>query len=659
MTQEFKENLLKYVIGIFPNEEPKKQEVIKKIREIPSSDWDGFIPNNGNTTAVHIEGIIYQNEQAGDLSIIYGGYSTGSTSDLANGFIILLDSNLKPLKLFEKFNNDTQLRYIQQMNISDDGTFFAIDDILYSFDNPQYIVDSTKRFIMLNNFTTKIDQVNDYILNLQKSYILPENCKNFYCKYLVKNPNSSHYYMSGARANNIGNTWDFDSMGCIELKVNVGSENEWNFFGTSVGVTGEGIIYGGSYAEFDENDNLFFEIIGCLNNANLGQIYLYIKDFNQTCWTKQTVANFTHGYYINSYILNGQCVFKNKFEVYFVLSNERWSRVGELKEKYIGLYKYSLNTSSFMKIFEESLGKAERSYKRQILLANSNNEIYILYCVDDNQDGIGDYYFFRFEDTWNPILIMKDRNFRHQSELFFVKSNYNLLQAFILKTTFNESYWNQILLKENYNYLKYNSYPYINQSSLNSDNVEIYSNEDLVFARNLYNKTINNNTTVSTVEIPNTYLNDIDLTSQQLLSKTNLTLIDDTDIVRKNIYETVFLNFINTIRIIDKNSDIQLLNEQASSYLNHSINVDTAYDKAKFHDKVIIYYQDGTTKEIAYELQEINSVSSNIIFALYTDKKVQSAEIISNDKTTIYQIIDLSNLELFKNYKISQRLEVI
>ena len=630
MTDEFKQTLFDYLIGKLPNEKGTTEEIFKSIDEISRSEWQNFLPNGGTWTAMRIEGLIAPSENTSNFTVLYGGYSIGTVEDEAFGFIYLLNNNFEPIKLFEEYDSGTKLRYIQQMQVASDGTFFAVDDVVYSFNNEQYVQTSQKRFIMLNNFTQQIN--DDYILTLQKSYIFPNAYTNFYCKYLVKNPNSSHYFLVGARANSTGGSLEYAAVGCIDLKINVGSENEWNFQSTPLNSNNDAVIFGGAIATFDSDDNLSFKIIGTGTSNSLNQpIYLYSQDYDDTSWNRKTITS--NGLYIDSIFFNNQCYFINDDVVYFVLSNEYWGNSGVIEEKYIGLYKYIISTNILEELFIENLGQADYIHTRGIYLSANNNELYVLYCKDDDEDEIGDFYYFRYKNKWDPKLIASQKPFRFRSEYFFVKSNFNLVSGFVTKTTFTETYWNQILVKENYNSSNYNGEPYINTNALIPNNAEIYSNERLVFARNLYNKTINNNTTVSTVEIPNTYLNGIDLTSKNLLSETNLTMIADTNVTQKNIYETMFLNFINVLQVADRNNANQVLNQEASTYLNNAINTDDSYDNAKLYNKVIINYQDGSSKESSYSLENTTETSTVIAFGLYIDKLINNAEIVSNDKS--------------------------
>ena len=144
-----------------------------------------------------------------------------------------------------------------------------------------------------------------------------------------------------------------------------------------------------------------------------------------------------------------------------------------------------------------------------------------------------------------------------------------------------------------------------------------------------------------------------------MLSETNLNLIQDNNTIQKNVYETLFINFINTLIISDQNNNSRLINSSASTYLNSSINDSTKYDSAKLYNKGILTYQDGSTKEINYEFQDINDISTNILFGVYVDKLINKLEIVSSDKTVVYQTIDLTELEINKTYNIKQKMEVL
>ena len=645
MTEDFKQTLFNYLIGKLPNEQGTNDEIFKEINDIPNSIWRDFTPTTWNN--FRYEGLIEVANS--ELLVLYGGYKT-ATNEI-RGIITILDNNFKPLKTFYQYDNGTYLRYIQCMIQEEDGKFSLIYCPDFPNDENWSSTSSQKRFIILNNFTQRIN--NDYILKLQKSYIMPYT--NLYCRQLVKDPNSSHYVMLCSVLRD-QNSPDFDKTRIIELKINVGSENDWSYVDTD-----DNWILGDSYVEFDNDSNSFVELIltSSLNSSHV--IATWTKEFNATNYSYKTIHTFDYMPYIDSTSYENQSVFLNKNELYFVQNNQHWGKSGTARPKYIGLYYYNVQTEEFKTIYEHYLGEYDYCNLEAIYITKNNNELYIEFNDSiDNTNGKANYYIQRLKDNkWNIIKIGEQEPFAYNQRALYVNNNYNMLNIFAYATIprlATSKYYN---IKEIYNSANYNGETYINTNSLIPNSAEIYSNDALVFARNLYNKTINNNTTVSTVEIPNTYLNDIDLTSKNLLSKTNLNIAINNDVVRKNKYETVFLNFINSLQIIDKNNDNDILNHQASSSLNFAVNTDNQYDKMKLYNKAILFYQDGSTKEVLYEYQNKLESSTNIVLALYVDNLVDRLELVSNDKTTIYQIIDLSSLEINKYYKINQKLEVV
>ena len=641
MTDDFKNTLFKYVNGTLTSDIPNNKEIIKSVSDINYEDWQPFLPNTGNIT---INGTIHSKNQLNDLTVVYGGYIL---DDIAYGLIILLDADYKPVKSFMEYENGTKLRYIQQMNISEDNTFYAIDSANY------YPVeeDKTKRLILLNDFTAYYSQIDDYILKLRKSYILPKSCESLDSQYLVKNPNSAHYFIAGQSVTRLH---------CIalEIKINYAEETTFNVqTETNLGDF-ELSEFAGAYAEFTGEDKLFFEI--AISDSFNHRVGLLIQNYNESHWVSKEIAKFDYeSYFINSQYTKQQCVFVNKNELYFICNNMTISG-DDPADKYIGFYKYEIETQNLTTIYLENLGVSHNVYGREIRLTTDNNNLYVLFCehelTTDLPKEVGDVYCFRYSDGWSPVLIKENSNI--SNPVIMVTSVFNLVQMLIIDSL-SQKNWSVLVAKENYNSLNYNGSRYENSNSLIPKDAEIYSNDELVFARNLYNQSLSENVSISTVEIPNSYLNNIDLTSKNLNSKTNVELTKNDNVLNKNIYENLYLNFINAIQVIDNNDNNHVINQNASTYLNNAINTNNMYNLAKICDKVIVFYQDNTTKEIGYHLTKIDDLSANIEFMIYTDKLVNRAEIVSNDKNMTYQVINLSDLEANKYYKISQKLEVI
>lgn len=647
MTDEFKQTLFDYLIGRLPNEKGTFEEIFKEINILPFSDWPygDILPRKWNN--FRYEGLIKL--QNSELVVLYGGFKT--EDNVTRGIITILDNSFKPIKTFYQFSNGNYLDYIMCMIQENDGTFTMTTCPDFPRDKEWSFTSSTKKFIMLNNFTQQVN--NDYLLTMNKSYDIPY--KNNYVKKMFKDPNSSHYVLLCSVLID-QNSPDYDKTRIVEVKINVGSENEWSYIDTD-----DTWILGDSYVEFDSDSKAFVELLltsSLLNNYN---IVTWTKNFNETNYTYKTIYTFDYKPYIDSVQYNNQSVFLNKNELYFVQNNQHWGNSGKAVPKYIGLYYYNVESEKLKTIYEHYLGDYDFCNLEAIYIVENNNKLYIEFNDNINENNASaDYYFQRLENNqWNPIKISENQYFIYGRRALYVNNQFNLLNWFSYATNPQSQYWYLLNIKENYNQSKYNGQPYINTNTLISDNVEIYSNGHLVFARDLYNKSLNNNTTVSTVEIPNNYLNDIDITNKNLLSETNLNLVEDTNMVQKNIYETLYINFINTLLIIDRNSANQLLNQQTSTYLNNQINNKEGYSKAQIYPKVIITYQDNSAKEITFEYQDVEETSADIVFAIYVNKPMQDVKIVSNDKATIYQTINLTNLEQGKYYVIRQNLKII
>ena len=175
----------------------------------------------------------------------------------------------------------------------------------------------------------------------------------------------------------------------------------------------------------------------------------------------------------------------------------------------------------------------------------------------------------------------------------------------------------------------------------------------------LYNYKVYNNRSMSVLNVPNTFLNNIDITNQQLLSSTNCTLVSSMETINKNIYEDLYINFNNQITMQNQNEDNYVDNLEGAIRLNKSSNSDLDYDNAKAN-KIRVNYDDNTN----YVTTAPNSITNNV--CTYTigvhvpsDKNIQSIEIISNDENTTYQTITNLNLENNKYYVITQDVHVV
>ena len=648
MTQDYKKTLLDYITNLTPGAETTG-EILQDINEVARSKWVSFLPSGWQTLSYM--GIV--KSKTSDAIIFYGGYVEygGTQEDNSKGIITITDNMLNPIQTIYQYDSGTNLRPINCMLQEEDGQFVAIDSYTtyYGGDTHgrQTFYNAEKRFIMLNDISIPVENV--YSVKLRRSYILGNNYKNFLCRDMYKNPSSSHYFMAGTKFDTLGATHEPNYSKIIDLKINVGNANEW-----ATDETATAHIYGGSYCYFDNTDNAQWKLI-ITPNVSSDKTIRYWYGTNGTATNSGTIATFNYKTYVDAISYNNQCVFINENFVYFVLTNQRWGISGTAEAKYIGLYSYDFSTTTLTEIYLESLGNYDFCDLAQIQLQSANGELYINYINNINST-TADYYIQRYNGEWDPILVKETGLYRRADRTFYVSQIFNLLKMYCYSTSFSVYTWNMLDITEIYSASNYNGESYENYNSLIADYGNIYSNNKLVFSRDLYNLSITNNYSVSTLEIPNTYLNGITLSPKDLIGKTNTQLISDTMGINKNIYEVLFLNFINTINVIDNEENIV---SNSGRYINQNINVGTQtnQDNTKCN-KVLITWEDNTTKQFPIIWTKTDDTHCYTEFTLYIQQNIKSLELMSNDLTTPYMEINTSNLETGKFYTIKQYLKV-
>jgi hypothetical protein len=202
---------------------------------------------------------------------------------------------------------------------------------------------------------------------------------------------------------------------------------------------------------------------------------------------------------------------------------------------------------------------------------------------------------------------------------------------------------------------QYSGGSYISYNSLIPLHSEIYSNNSLVFARGLYNKQVYQNMCVSTVNIPNTYLNGIPLMPSKLLGTTMLELVNNTDTITKNIYENLFINFNNKIQVIDE--DNSNLFPETANYINTSVSYGTQqnYEGQKISN-MKINYADDTSRTIPFYWTD-NAGIKEYTYSIYVPKAINSIEFLNAEGNFTY-ITKQYDFEIGKTYTITQRLRV-
>lgn len=643
MTNDFKENILNYVTNNITPTSKSDEQILERIQSFAKSKYSSYLPNGNN--GLQINGVI-KSITNGNM-ILYGEYIVygGTAENDSRGIILILDNNFNPITSIYQFSTGTYLRPIQKLIQIEDGTFVGVDSTIYaSKDQRAKIQSNIKRFIMLNNISVPIT-TNIYRVVLRTSYILPN--PNFFCIDMIKNPNSSHYLMAGATYLDKGSGLHFDGLRVIDLKVNVGAENEWLDYTTP---NNRYYVYGGFYGEFNKDDIASWKIITTYNEVGLESL----KSWDGTNYiTLMTNDNINP--YVDSLAMDNQVQFINKNIAYFVVNNQRWG--ASVIPRYIGLYKYDFSTGGLKNIYFKTIGNYDYNESKEgIFLTVNNGELYVNY--NDNYNYANKTANFNYQrltdDLWSPILIAENKKYVMENQLTFTGSMYNLITNLSFNLSLHTNYWNFIVINEIYNSANYNSTSYDDYNSTVPRSATLYGNNGIMFARNLYDITSLNSTTTSTVQVPNTLLNDETIKQENLISETNSSLVSNNQDIDKNIYETLYINFINTINVKDEDTNVVYPN--AATYVNSNINIGTKQNcDMSYVGKVAINYTNNTIiQHLTWVYDTDHYVTS---FTVDCTNEIPTIDFMSNDESTIYISKEL-DVSVGSYYVIEQKIRI-
>lgn len=631
MTEEYKERLIKYLTNKLD---------IDTASNVPFFATDIEIKTLTESLYTYfdtIQGYIQGKDGKGNnlnIGFVYGYNSNNK------GVIAVVDNSFNIIQVITEYNTETDFNKWVCLNIDNvNGNIYGVDD-----QNGQY------RFILLNNFLNKKPAQTEYSVELRQSYFVDflQDGYNRVPTYVEKSPSSSLYLL-------IGDKWIFT------YEIKVGESNELKYYpyngNENIDLKGYNIIWnesnysvkiGGQYEGTSGNYNNHYIELGfetgdtelSVNidlefNTTTAEIMFYENiDILDLCITNTTTYI---GYYgVDKRTLGSkiECgIFKVDYDEEKFISLFNLQKIPDLTD-------YVFNVQFFKKS-NQIYFYASRNVNSPAIIANQRYEVTI--GLIDDEDNI-------LSKTSNNLEIYSLVN---TSTLFNVVQEYNLLTYNLIGSTTTALQVRQI-----YNDLNYNFEDYENTNSLVPKSVLLYDEDDnVIYARNLYNKVLNENTTTSTVEIPNTLLNDIEISKEDLLGATNGILVSNEQTIEKNIYEDLFINFINTINITDNNNGQNISNNVGATRLNNSSSNTADYANVAL-TKIRLNYKDHTSFTKTISTSQVSQYKYRITSYIFVGKKIKSIELISNDEQTTYLTIDGSNFETNKTYKISQDVEI-
>lgn len=623
MTQDYKDNLLKYLTGNLELENGQNYPIIdSEIETLNNNIYANIMSNLNNPYNCLILGKIYNSNY--DNYLIYGFYADTSTSPYY-GYIYLVDSDLNEIQMITEFASGTKLFPITALNQGEDNNLYGLS-ITVNDPNP------VSRVLLFNNIFSSGLISGNYEAILRNSYIVPHNYSQtpYRQNRIIKSPDGAVYYIILR-----DNTNSKDKI--IRFTINVGAENEWL---EATVPTYSAVRFDAKLDKSSGEEALRYYTLSTANPSVYDDYEIKGEDVTlKKSITLPSQASTT----------GSQVFVKDINNIYMYIINPS-----------TGLdIIYKVNGNQLKKIYEVQAQQSGTGYYlTTITICEINNGVfffenyidYPLYKVSIGYIASDDSYTKKLVGTYtrattiNPLYAYAD---------YYYKSNYNLVNMYA--PMYDETPTTKKIAFD-YNSINYNGEGYTNINSLVPNKARLYDNNNkMIFARNLYNKVINANTTISTLNIPNTNLNNIIIYNQSLIGETNYVLMNNQEEITKNIYENLNINFYVTLRMINNNDpNNQIFNQMGSNRINSSVSNVKDYNDAKA-TKIRINYGDNS-----FKIQNINFDlvrEAYTEFILYVNKNITSIDFISNDENTIYNTIR-PELEIGKYYKITQSVYV-
>lgn len=633
MTNDYKDKILKYLTGNL-SEEPKSDT------PYPYEESEKVV--DSSSVAGQQTGKILCKDSKGNNN---GKYLT-----YLNGNIYLYDETNNLLHTYTKYSSGTSLDRIQLLNVDEQGNAYGVENYYNG-------VERLNRIILLNNLSEK-SKIGEYQCILRQSYIIQRSYSINTFISINKSNQSASYLLTFQTNSSIQNP----TFGALKFVINVGATNEWTDFDSVTLSTSSTTLKSSTYNYFDSADNPVINLYALSYSSSLLMVNKIVN--NDTSLSVVHTVNYDS-------LIGGlghiECAPVSADKMYFILFEElNTSSNSSYKLHFLRYDNGNIYTNKV-------LSGNVYPHQSQIITAMPriridivNNIPFISYNIMSLEStskanlyfgtfpGVADYdYLFEIEDTYLPY------------RTYAVSNVYNIYYLTITYQPYADGnvdldHYNVKTIKMVYNQSNYNGSSYENKDSLIPSQGILQDNQgSIIFARNLYNYKNFDNYSYSVLNVPNSFLNEIEISKEMLLGKTNSTLIDISKTITKNVYEDLYINFNNQLLMSNHNNSNFVDNLEGAIRLNKSFGNTLDYVETKAN-KIRVTYDDDTS----YITSANNTINDDI--CTYTigvhvpnDKNIQSIEIISNDELTTYQTITNLNLEKNKYYIITQDVYVV
>jgi len=630
MRYELKYELLKWLTGNYELQEPYTDVSQAMAHDVNTDNFIKDLNTKYNSyELIDVFPIISNNSQI-NMSIAYGNHGN-------DGFVCLVDGKGNTIQIIERYSSGTKLGKFITLNIDETGKFYAID-----------IFNSRKRVVLLNNFVVKKDEQANYVIKIRKAYNIDSNTQAYSsdivgCK---KSPSEAIYMIYGTT----GSSNPF----VTKFKIDIEQGNEWVDYTYS-----DGYSYEAKDLYVSNWEKLYFQL-GCIVVSGTTYWYKEVGILVDETTTMSLIKTST--------LSTNNIAVRN-----LIIQNTLYTYISYMGGGAVNVDRISRTTNTSIQILNSPIGTAEVGIYLAPMIKIIGNEIFIhtlenyfgSYAITtgriyENVNIEGTVYPAKYVETREKLYSTPQQAIDDFSNVFFVTKMYNLYTYYYLWESDNSLEF----CIEVYNENNYNGYEYFNTNTFIPNSCILYEEYHAYnlpcFARNLYNKQVNGTTTISTLQIPNVNLNDVQINLSFLLSETMAEIIVDSNEYNKNIYETLYMNFIHTLTMSNRNDPNNIIyNNNGAVKLNHSISRDEDYNNSK-STKYRINYSDGSSTIFNFGDIIVNNTVATYTMVVYNGdwKTIDTIDIISDDETTIYQTIT-PNLETNKYYEIIQLVEIV
>lgn len=545
-------------------------------------------------------------EETSQIIVFYGVYKVDVDEDASYGFIYITDRDLNEIQTITRFSSGSKMFPLRCLNQDETGQFYGI-----TYDDTAYSTSNNARVLLFNNLFAQTS-TGTYQVILRQSYFIPNRDNYIFAtsylpfnhqtkKAILKAPEEATYFIKCEEIST-GDSY------VIRFTINVGSENEWVF--TNLG------IMSNFYDMLIDKDN--------------DKIRYHIYSQYQTGYTEQVVEDDTvtvaKSFDVGYYSLQQICAISTE-EIYGIAVDYGFStNVVKITNKLEPIYTVNDTDDTSMSLITENG---------------------ILFLQVKTFSGF-DPYQTQVGIVFNGTAYLANAETWTGGYTFFAVSSYNLVNIYV---DTNDTAVKYIL---DFNILNYNGVSYVDYNQTLATKAELYSSGEMVFARNLYNTTLLGNIATSNLQVPNTLLNGIPIVIESLLGATNGVLINNSTPITKNIYETLYVNFIRSISVLDEDTNTSYPN--TASYINKNINTASQQNCSNtFIGKVQINYSNNTIIQNINWTYDTDHYETS--FVIDATNEVPTIDFLSNDETTLYitKTLDINTGSL---YLIKQKLRI-